>query len=60
MIFAGMGQAVDINILAVMGLMDRLGIPLEDQDKLLMKVQALAATVLSEQAAKREAERSDN
>lgn len=48
-----MGQAVDINILAVMGLMDRMGIPFEDQDRLLAKVQDLTAVVLNEQAKKR-------
>lgn len=52
-----MGQAVDINILAVMGLMDRIGIPLDEQDELLMKVQTLANIVLSEQAKKREADK---
>ena len=57
LIFAGMnGQAVDINILAVMGLMDRMGIPLEDQDALLEKVQTLTWTVLSERTKKQQAE----
>ncbi|MHC1788517.1 MAG: DUF1799 domain-containing protein [Solidesulfovibrio sp.] len=57
LIFAGMGQAVDINILAVMGLMDRIGIPFEEQDELLMKVQMLSGIVLGEQAKRNKAER---
>ena len=57
LIFAGMsGQAVDINILAVMGLMDRMGIPLDEQDGLLEQVQILAWTILSTQSEKRRAE----
>jgi hypothetical protein len=49
----GFGGPVDINIQAVMGLMDRIGIPLDEQDELLMKVQILSGTVLSEQAKRR-------
>ncbi|WP_461680470.1 hypothetical protein [Solidesulfovibrio sp.] len=48
---------MDINILAVMGLMDRIGVPLEEQDGLLMKVQMLSGIVLSEQAKRNKSDR---
>ena len=52
-----MGGAIDINILAVACVMDRKGIPLEDQDELLEQVQQLAGVVLRERAAEAEARR---
>jgi hypothetical protein len=58
-----MGGAIDINILAVACVMDRKGIPLEDQDELMEQVQQLAGVVLRERAAeaerKREADNTD-
>ncbi|HML56579.1 MAG TPA: DUF1799 domain-containing protein [Solidesulfovibrio magneticus] len=57
LIVAPMGGAVDINILAVACVMDRKGIPLEDQDELLEQVQQLAGVVLRERAAEAEARR---
>jgi len=52
----GFGGAVDINILAVMGLMDRLEIPLKEQDEMLVKVQTLASIILTAQAKRRKKE----
>ena len=58
-----MGGAIDINILAVACVMDRKGIPLEDQDELMEQVQQLAGVVLRERATeaerKREADNTD-
>ncbi len=55
LIFSGMGDPVDINIVAVMGLMALEQLP--HQAECLEKVQLIARTVLGEQARERERRR---
>lgn len=59
LIYAPMGGAVDINILAVKCVMDLKRITERDQDEILEQVQALAGVIIYERAKDAERRRED-